>query len=60
MRGQFSLFKGSVESGPVDVRVGRGRPVVASALVELKRRKPMGGSESGCEVVGDDGGIGYA
>ena len=44
----------------MEVRVGRGRAVVASALLELKRRKAMGGSESGCEVVGDDGGIGYA
>jgi hypothetical protein len=44
----------------VDVGVGRGRPVVAFALVELERCKPMGGGDSGCEIVGGDGGIGDA
>jgi hypothetical protein len=40
----------------VDVGVGRRRPFVA--LVELERRKPVGGSDGGCEGAGDDGGIG--
>jgi hypothetical protein len=44
----------------MDVGVGRGHPVVAGTLVELERRKPMGGAESGCEVVGDDSDIGDA
>ena len=44
----------------MDVGVGLGRPVVAFALVELERRKPMGGGESGCEVVGVDSCTGYA
>ena len=42
----------------MDVGVGRGRPLVAGALVELERRKAVGGGDSGCEVVGDNGGIG--
>jgi hypothetical protein len=55
LRGQFSLFSRLVVSRPVDVGVG-----VAGALVELERRKPMGGGDSGYEVVGGDGGIGDA
>ncbi len=36
----------------------KGSPVVASALLDLEKGKPMGGGDSGCEMVGDDGGIG--
>jgi hypothetical protein len=59
-RSQWSFFKGSEESGPVDVGVGRFRPIVSGTLVKSWRRKPMGGGESSCEVVGDDSGVGDA
>jgi hypothetical protein len=36
------------------------RPFVASTLLELERRKPMGGGDGGFEVVGDEDGIGDA
>jgi hypothetical protein len=55
--GQFSLFERSVVSGPVDCGVGWRRPVVAFALVELERRKAMGGGDGGSKVIGDKGGI---
>jgi hypothetical protein len=33
---------------------------MAFALVELERRKAVGGGDSGCKVIGDKGGIGDA
>jgi hypothetical protein len=47
-------------SAQATVGVGRGRPVVTGALVELERRKAMGGGDSGFKVVEDKGDIGDA
>jgi hypothetical protein len=51
---KFLLFERSVVSRPVDVGLGQGCPIVAGALVELERKKAMGGGDI---VVGGKGGI---
>ena len=41
----------------MDGGVGGFRPIIASALMISEWREPMGGVNSGFEVVGDNGGI---